>query len=381
MHADQYTWLPTGGWSPALPPAAAPSVQLVLAYGPVDAPPPEWFDALRAVWPAARLVYVSGGGQIAGATVQDDATVVCAITFRRTRVTAVATDGSGPDDAEALGRRIGEAFSYVDALRHVLVFTEGLSLNGSAFVRGLHGALPSHVGVSGGLASDGVSFARSCVGLDGPPAPDRIVAVGLSGDALVVGTGSEGGWQVFGPDRLVTRASGVLVHELDGERALDVYRRYLGPFADELPGSALLFPLALGHTVGEAPIVRTILGIDEATGALRFAGEVPEGRHVRLMRSDADQLLDGAAEAAVRARRSHDGAVPPVVALCFSCIGRRAVLRSRTEEELEEVQQVLGDAVLAGFYSNGEIGPHGHDDVDYPILHNQTMTITTLAER
>jgi hypothetical protein len=55
------------------------------------------------------------------------------------------------------------------------------------------------------------------------------------------------------------------------------------------------------------------------------------------------------------------------------------VLKQRIEEEVEAVREVLGDkAVLAGFYSYGEISPFTPNA--RCELHNQTMTITTLTE-
>jgi hypothetical protein len=56
------------------------------------------------------------------------------------------------------------------------------------------------------------------------------------------------------------------------------------------------------------------------------------------------------------------------------------VLKQRIEEEVEGVRDVLGDkTVLAGFYSYGEISPFTPEAKCE--LHNQTMTITTFAER
>ena len=49
------------------------------------------------------------------------------------------------------------------------------------------------------------------------------------------------------------------------------------------------------------------------------------------------------------------------------------------DEEVEAVQEILGPkTVLSGFYSNGEICPGYH--LEACSLHNQTMTITYLAE-
>ena len=51
--------------------------------------------------------------------------------------------------------------------------------------------------------------------------------------AIRVGHGSAGGWDVFGPRRQVTKSTGNVLFELDGEPALDLYERYLGPEESE----------------------------------------------------------------------------------------------------------------------------------------------------
>ncbi len=379
MQVQTRTWSPDSGWSAELPGTADPQVQLILSFGPADAPDPDWFSRIGAVWPAATHVYCSGGGQITEGFVHDDTTVVTAISFATVGVHVITRNQTEIDRSTELGADIGESMASIDALRHVLVFAEGISLNGAAFVRGLNAALPASVGVSGGLASNGPALTRSVVGVNGPPTAGTSVAVGLSGDALEITTGSVGGWDIFGPERIVSRSHDTVVYELDGENALDVYRRYLGDFARELPGIALLFPLTVWQTDG--PItVRTILGIDEEAGTLRFAGDVPQGSIVRLMRTTTDKLIDGAAQAA---QLAHDGAATtPGLTLCVSCIGRRAVMRSRVEEELDEVVLVSRGSPVIGFYGNGEIAPPTDGRTfAQAVLHNQTMTVTTIGER
>ncbi|MBX7116491.1 MAG: FIST C-terminal domain-containing protein, partial [Myxococcaceae bacterium] len=62
-----------------------------------------------------------------------------------------------------------------------------------------------------------------------------------------------------------------------------------------------------------------------------------------------------------------------------SCVGRRSVLKQRTEEETEAVREVLGPKpVLTGFYSYGELAPVTRGARCQ--LHNQTMTVTTFSE-
>jgi len=73
------------------------------------------------------------------------------------------------------------------------------------------------------------------------------------------------------------------------------------------------------------------------------------------------------------------GGSTPELAILISCVGRKLVLKQRTEEEVEAVRDVLGGSpILAGFYSYGEISPFMSEGPC--ALHNQTMTVTTFAE-
>jgi hypothetical protein len=216
------------------------------------------------------------------------------------------------------------------------------------------------------------------VGHDAMPEQDRVVAIGLYGKHLRVGYGSLGGWEAFGPERFVTRSVNNVLYELDGQSALALYKRYLGEHAAGLPATGLLFPLAVRLKGGRTSLVRTILGIDESAQSITFAGDIPQGSYARLMRANFDRLIDGAMVAARDCLRQAD-ASEPELALLISCVGRKLLLGQRIEEEVEGVRRVLGaSAVLAGFYSYGEICPHLGEPRGE--LHNQTMTITTLAE-
>jgi len=235
------------------------------------------------------------------------------------------------------------------------------------------------VAVTGGLAGDGSRFARTLVCADGNVAEGKIAALGFYGSRLKVGYGSLGGWDVFGPERLVTKSSGNVLYELDGQSALGLYKRYLAEHAAGLPAAALLFPLALRNGEEGYSLVRTVLGVSEEDQSMTFAGDMPEGAHARLMKANFDRLVDGASGAA---RASHEalGSASPDLAILISCVGRKLVLKQRIEEEVEGVREVLGEsAVLTGFYSYGEICPH--DAITGCELHNQTMTITTFSER
>lgn len=380
MELQQTTWIPAEGWRPS-PPGRRESfdAQFVLVFGARhllagDGP----LADVRAAFPRAVITGCSTAGEICGDSVEDDTVVVTAIRFVTTRCVSAAVSldevSSSTDAAALLASRLPDH----GALRHVLVFSDGLHVNGSELVTGLVQGLPSSVAVTGGLSADGPRFEQTAVIVDGWPADHVVTVVGLYGDALRVGYGSLGGWDAFGPVRVITRSSGNVLYELDGQSALALYRKYLGEQAGDLPASGLLFPLRLRTREGEEGVVRTILGVSETDDSMTFAGDVPEGAYAQLMRANFDRLVDGAIGAAKISAQAL-GASRPSCALLISCVGRKMVLQQRIEEEIEGVREVVGPgAVLTGFYSYGEISPF--TPTARCELHNQTMTVTTFSE-
>lgn len=364
--------------------AAAPQgAQLALAFAPSAVLRKEQtWERLRALHPQARLVACTTAGGILAEGVQDELLSCTAVRFEHSHVQVACAMLDEGGDSQALGLQLARRLP-VEGLRHVFVLSEGLKVNGSALAAGLVAGLPPGVAVTGGLSADGDRFQYTAVCVDGPEPHEQVVAIGFYGERLQVGYGCAGGWEPFGIERRVTRSEGNVLWELDGEPALDLYKRYLGPQAADLPASGLLFPLAIRPMEGErVPLVRTILGVDEARRTLTFAGDVPAGYKARLMKSRHESLVDGAqraAEAANAALRDMGGGQAQL-ALLVSCVGRRIVMKQRVEEEVEAVREALGPrAVFTGFYSYGELSPSG---TEMPCeLHNQTMTVTVLAER
>jgi hypothetical protein len=249
-------------------------------------------------------------------------------------------------------------------------------------VQGLIDNLPPNVSITGGLVGDGALFKKTLVGLDNVPSEGNIVLVGFYGESLQISYGSLGGWDSFGPKRIITKSENNVLYELDGKPALDLYKEYLGDQAKDLPSSGLLFPLNLYLKTdggGEAEVVRTLLAVDEKERSMTFAGDLPEGSYVNLMKANFDKLVSGAEEAATQSKESFIG-TEPELAILISCVGRKLVLKDRIEEETEAVRRELGDkTVMTGFYSYGEISPVAPTEKQCK-LHNQTMTITTFKE-
>jgi hypothetical protein len=328
-------------------------------------------------YPGVPALGCSTAGEIFGANVLEHSFCALAIRFSDTRVKAVLAHVSQPDQSGIIGAELGSQLAAPD-LRHVFVLSDGLHINGSTLTSGLRSSLPASAKVTGGLAGDNAAFKQTFVGLNDDLGPRRVAAVGFYGDKLKVSCGSAGGWQPFGPKRLITQSKGNILYRLDDQPALALYKRYLGERASGLPATGLLFPLQLLQSPnGDCGLVRTILGIDEEKQSLTFAGDMPEGRYTQLMKASSDALVSGAENAASQASDSLH--TQDRLALLVSCVGRKIVLGQRVEEEVEAVLAQLGAKTLAaGFYSYGEISPSGLlQDCE---LHNQTMTLTVFSE-
>ncbi len=379
MELRTHSFTLDAGWT-APPDASLDSpATLVLAFGApemLDAP-----DALRTLattFPRSVVLGCSTSGEIHGTHIVDRSVSVAVARFASTRVRYAEAPALSTADSRSAGESLAKQLAG-DGLRAVLVFSDGLTVNGTELVAGINNGLPDDVVVTGGLAGDGSRFQRTWVLTREGPRGGRVVAVGLYGSEVRVGHGSKGGWDIFGPERLVTRSVGNVLYELDGRPALDLYKTYLGERASGLPATGLLFPLSLrsNNDADDKRLVRTILAVDEATQSLTFAGDIPQGARAQLMRANFDRLVAGA-ESAAEMTGAMESAQGPVLSIAISCVGRRLVLGERTEEEIEATLDALPKGALqVGFYSYGELSPFASGRCD---LHNQTMTLTTLAE-
>lgn len=355
--------------------------QLVLAFGePALSTDQELFNTLKDRFPRAQIVVSSTAGEIIGDEVYDNSMAVTAIQFENTSIRCSVAHINQHSCSYEIGKHLMAGLLSPD-LSSVFVISDGTHINGSELVAGLNENNILHgkkIPITGGLAGDGPRFGKTFVGLNQLPTSGVVVAIGFYGDSIRIGHGSFGGWDEFGTERVVTRCEKNILYEIDDKNALDLYKEYLGPYKDELPGSALLFPLSLKEANGDEHVVRTILSINEEEKSMSFAGNLPVGSNVRFMKANFDRLIDGSSMAAQKAFTSLSAKRPELIIL-ISCVGRKLILQDRTDEEVEAVRKIFGGASpIAGFYSYGEISPFNPSTKCE--LHNQTMTITTFCE-
>jgi small ligand-binding sensory domain FIST len=211
--------------------------------------------------------------------------------------------------------------------------------------------------VVGGLASGGRSPGGNALYLDDAVHRRGLAGMALSGN-VVIDTIVAQGCRPIGDPMFVTRSERNVIHELDGRRAGAVLQELYGHVSAE---DQQLFrdSLFLGIVMREHRqeyrqgdfLVRNVMGIDSASGALVVGALVRDGmvvqfhlRDARTSAADLDELL-----------RRYRGR--PAGALLFSCLGRGHHLYGEPDHDTTAFRRHAGDVAVGGFFCNGEIGP------------------------
>ncbi|WP_430009540.1 FIST signal transduction protein [Methylophaga lonarensis] len=349
----------------------------VLVFGSVNRFSERNFASqIQKRYPQAHIIGCTTSGEITGDGVFDDSVHITAMQWEQSTLKFITKPISSMEQSHAVGAQLAKEL-MADDLKGVFVLSDGLNVNGSELVEGLQEVL-TNVPITGGLAGDDAKFSKTLL-LNNDKIQDRsVIAVGIYGDKAIVTSGALGGWKPYGPPRRITKAIKNVVYELDNKPALPLYKMYIGYYANQLPASGLNFPFAIMDDKN-VNVIRTLLAINEKDNSLTFAGNIAQGTTVRFLKSDHDELVAGASEAARQILNKNVDLNDKALAICVSCVGRKLVMESQVSDEVYAVQRLLGmQTGITGFYSNGEICS-GEDD-SHSLLHNQTMTIAYLSE-
>lgn len=386
MKMEQFSYNAEIGWKNLFAASALDSPQtLVMAFcSPTFRNNERIFKQLKNNFSKSTVIGCSTSGEIIGTEIHDLSISLVAVKFEQASFKVIEALIENSDQSNPIGSQIGEFLNSSD-LKGIILFSDGLITNGSALALGINSKVNKNIIVAGGLAGDGSDFSHTWV-LHNDKIKDHIVlAVGLYGESLDLSNASRGGWDKFGPERLITRSRGNVLYEIDGRPALDLYKEYLGERSKDLPASGLFFPLQIRSSkADENRLVRTLLSVNEQEKSVTFAGDIPQGYIAQLMKANFERVIEAAANAGDAIKKPSDlnkqNDSSNVLTLAISCVGRRLVLGERAEEELEALKMALpSKSLVSGFYSYGELGANilgGACD-----LHNQSMTVLSVTEK
>lgn len=356
----------------------AAEYQLLLIFGSKEQLQlTENLASISQLFTEAKLVCGSSAGEIIRGVSTENCMVCIAFSMDHTKLAFSQHNIADFENAYALGIQTARNLPKED-LRYVFILSDGGLINGSELIEGISHELGPDVTLSGGMAGDGNRFENTIVGLNLDIRTGNLVLVGFYGNRLHIGVGIKGGFVCFGPQRTVTRSEKNILYEIDGQNALELYKRYLGKFSEELPGSALFFPVGILQNKESEPLVRTILSVDEEAQSMIFAGNIPTGSRIRLMRAPLDNLIRMASEAGVEALTQLNPS--PDLAIVMNCVGRKIVLADRAAEEIESILGAFPEQTpLAGMYTYGEFSPQNNHAAPAQ-LNNQTVVVTLFHE-
>ncbi|HKI02026.1 MAG TPA: FIST N-terminal domain-containing protein [Thermoanaerobaculia bacterium] len=271
-----------------------------------------------------------------------------------------------PRRVESLARRIA-------ASDGALLLVDGLRFPAERLLAELRRSLATMPPlVAGGLASqrEPVTRAGARVFVGDRVLPSACLVVTFHGITMRVEVVR--GWSPASPVYTVTRAEGPVVHEIDGEPAVEWYRRFfsVGGELAPMPESANRYPLIIeGPRPERQGLYRSMRFFGEPAGAVTYWGELETGDHVRVGIGNGDSLVRTASELTA--------GPAPDAAILYSCVGREAVLGGMAGAEVATIHEALGGIALSGFFTFGEIGPTARGNLAY---YNHTAILVLLHE-
>ncbi len=367
----------TTGWSKSFPDLDSENTLIVVfaAHEYCDSPQP--LEELCNAFPQSKIIGCSTPVVVCDGALLEGAISVGIIRFKHTQIRLSYASVQAFEESRTAGQNLGKHLADA-GLKGVLIFSDGVTTEATDLVRGLQEILPPNVTIAGGLAS-GHTLDDTWILCDGELKRFHACAVGLIGNTVELTRATGGGWRLIGAECKATRTSGRTLFELDGEPAKDVYQRQVGSDVGfGLRKSATRYPLTVRLPSLEMQIVRDVNSIDEESGAIELAGDIPEGVIVQVMTTTEDEILDGVDEAIERMRSKTILPQNNALAVCVSCAGRRTVLLEKTSEEAALAHDGLGHGIhQIGMYAFGEISTTSSGP---PHVHNETITIGLIRE-
>jgi hypothetical protein len=352
---------------------------LGLVFASASMPLDEVLATARARVPGVDFVACTTAGEFTERGLTNGGVAVMLIAWADAAHRASVRSGPDADAATLVEQLCGEWLRDESESRFAacLLLGDGLSPLFEKLVEQVS-RKPARQPVIGAGAADGRNFRTTSVGVNDVSGPGAMAAIHMQG-ARRWGVGVAHGLHPVTQRMTVTRAAGNIVTEIDERPALEVYREFAqsrGLAFDEGDPAQFLVENELGVLLFQdivrirAPI--RIVRDDE----LYFAGEVPEGSSVCIVRGEREEILTAARTAAEEAQAELGDARAAGV-LVFSCVCRAMVLGTRYGEEIDAVRAVFPDVPIVGFSSYGEVARTRNKLDGY---HNNTIVVAAIPE-
>ena len=315
---------------------------------------------LQNDFPNCKLIGATTAGEIAHAKMYENEMVVSLSLFKKSSVKTIYT----PYINAQSGISTADTICSEDTKALILLSEGLLGEEYESFIKGIKEGHPD-VLVAGGLAGDSFKLQRTMVIHEGEIYERGCVAVSFTSKELYADNRYNLNWYSLGKEFTITKAKGKAVEEIDGENALELFKKYLGPNIFEHDISSLP-DFQFLYKDGSMVISRTPMRIEGEK--IIFAAPIKEGQRVRFGFSNAASVISGANEISAKLQNK-----PAQAIYIFSCVSRKILLGEVLENEFKAFENV---APTAGFFTYGEF----YSTDENNALLNCTTTILTLSE-
>jgi len=270
-----------------------------------------------------------------------------------------------------VGKQVGEWAKSQFEDTTIITATGGLLFDNDAYTQGILSS--GIVYAFGGAAGDDLMLEDTFVFSGKNFTNHGAVVLALDNSKIEVIGSRAFGWIGIGKEKIVTRAEGNVVYEIDNSPAVEFYANYLKSNMSRMPQIGLEYPLEVNMRNGQVSY-RAVLGMNE-DGSMVFAGHVEEKSKVRMAVPQGKEIVDHVDRSITQSLEGTKN-FEPEVALVFPCCSRKEVLGSFAIEEIERAFNIA-KCPLIGCFVYGEIGafPGGYG------FHNETFVTVLLREK
>lgn len=318
-------------------------------------------DYLTVRIPHINLIGATTAGEILDGSMSDSGIIIAFSLFEATDVSIHYYPKANFDDGVRAALEI-----VSNRTKACIMFNEGYKSDSELFLDGFT-SICNDIMISGGNASDGLSFIKTYV-IEGSNIHNEgmVIAV-LDSDVLIVNNASSFSWTPVGREMTITKVADNIVYEIDNQPVKDIYTNYLGSnIITNLPLSAVEFPLV--KLEDGIAIARTLIQTD-GDGGFIYAGHFNQGDIVRFAIGNTEEILTRASDIQTLICSN-----PVEATYIYSCVARKLYLQEQVNYELGLINNI---APSVGFFTYGEFYHSSHKT---KLLHITTTTLS-LSEK
>ena len=253
------------------------------------------------------------------------------------------------------------------------------ALLGDQLIRTIESVAGKETTIWGGRAGDDFIFDESVVFTNQLLTKRGIIMLVFDGDKIIVKGEAASGQKPIGTEKVITKAVGNWVYEIDNKPAAEMVLKYLG--LNLSPEEAEIFnPSGMGiafsvmRNIG-TPVIRGVGMFNWKDKSISVLGSIHEGDKVRFTLPPDFEVIE---EVKFNAEKIQQNEMPEADALLmFSCIGRLTQFGPLAGNEIEGVRNAF-NVPMAGFFTYGEYGRVRNGNNEF---HNNTCCWVALKEK